>query len=134
MSDMFFFHATAEPAGGVFDRGLAGFHVQAPDGDIGTVADVSYDDGEHYIIVHTGRWIVSKNVLLPAGVVDRIDLDGRRIYVNRTRAEIRDAPEFDERRIRDRAYLESIGWHYRQGEPFGGAAKKAEDRSGAAGQ
>jgi len=113
MSDMFFFHDTLEPPRRAEDRGLEGFHVQGPDGDIGTVADVSLADGEHYIVVHTGRWITSRNVLLPAGVVENIDREHRRIHVNRTRAEIRDAPEFDERRLDDRAYLEKVGWHYR---------------------
>ena|SRR5687767_6979515 len=114
MSDMFFFHDTLEPPGRAGDRGLEDFHVEGSDGPIGTVADISAEDGEHYLIVHTGRWITSKNVLLPAGVVDRIDRDHRRIYLKATREEIKGAPEFDERRLGDRAYLEKIGWHYRR--------------------
>jgi hypothetical protein len=116
MSDMFFFHDTLEPPRRADDRGLEDFHVEASDGPVGTVADFSTEDGEHYLVVHTGRWITSKNVLLPAGVVDRIDRERKRIYVKSTRDEIRSAPEFDERRLGDRAYLEKIGWHYRRDE------------------
>jgi len=114
MSDMFFFHDTLEPPRDRGDRGLEDFRVEGSDGPIGTVADFSADDDEHYLIVHTGRWITSKNVLLPAGVVDKIDRDRRRIYVNATREEIKAAPEFEERRLGERAYLEKIGWHYRR--------------------
>jgi len=128
VSDMFFFHDTLEPPRRDDDEGLAGFHVEAPDGPIGTVADVSYEKGEHYIVVHTGRWTVSKNVVLPAGVVDRIDYDRRRVYVNRPKAEIKAAPEFDERRLGDRSYLEQIGWHYSREDPKKGAAKPTSAR------
>jgi hypothetical protein len=117
MSDMFFFHDTLEPPRAAGDRGLEDYHVEASDGSIGTVADISTEDGEHYVVVHTGRWITSKNVLLPAGVVDRIDHQRRRIHVKASRQEIKAAPEFDERRLSDRAYLEKIGWHYRRDEP-----------------
>jgi PRC-barrel domain len=119
MSDMFTFHATLEPSGVDADEGLAGFHVQARDGEIGTIADICVQKGEHYIVLHTGRWILSKNVLLPADVVERIDLDGRRVHVTASKADIKAAPEFDERRIRDRDYLETLGWHYRVGQPEG---------------
>jgi PRC-barrel domain len=117
MSDMFFFHAVLEPSGVDADEGLAGFHVQARDGEIGTIADICFEKGEHYIVLHTGRWITSKSVLLPADVVERIDLDGRRVHVTASKAEIKAAPEFDERRARDRDYLETLGWHYRIGQP-----------------
>jgi hypothetical protein len=39
------------------------------------------------------------------------------VYVKASRAEIKAAPEFDERRIRDREYLETSGWRYRIGRP-----------------
>jgi hypothetical protein len=78
--------------------------------------------------VHTGHWITSKNVLLPAGVVDRIDRDRRRIYVKATRDEIKAAPEFDERRLGDRAYLEKIGWHYRRDDPAAAKSGAADTK------
>ncbi|HEX2105734.1 MAG TPA: PRC-barrel domain-containing protein [Solirubrobacteraceae bacterium] len=117
MSDMFFFHATLEPSGLDDDDGLAGFHVEARDGEVGTIADIRLENGEHYIVLHTGKWILSKNVLLPGDVVERIDLEGRRVYVSASKAEITAAPEFDERRIHDREYLETLGWRYRVGQP-----------------
>jgi hypothetical protein len=126
MSDMVFFHDTLEPPRSDDDPGLAGFHVEGPDGEIGTVADVSLGQGEHYLIVHTGRWITSKNVLLPAGIVERIDVERRRVHINRSKADIKAAPEFDERRLGDRAYLDEHGGHYRrEGRPAGAAKTSA---------
>ena len=34
--------------------------------------------------------------MLPAGVVDRVDLEAETVFVNRTKDEIKNAPEFDE--------------------------------------
>lgn len=133
MSDMFFFHDTAQPPRDAGDRGLEDYHVEASDGPVGTVADISTEHGEHYIIVHTGLWITSKNVLLPAGVVDRIDHDHRRVYVKASRKEIKAAPEFDERRLGDRAYLEKTGWHYRRDEPTAGKSQESETGKAAGG-
>jgi len=123
MSDMFFFHDTLEPPRGADEPGLEGFHVEGPDGEIGTVADVSLGEGEHYLIVHTGRWITSKNVLLPAGVVERIDVERRRVHINRSKAEIKAAPEFDERRLGARAYHDKHGGHYRREGRAAGASR-----------
>jgi hypothetical protein len=107
------FTPTLEPSGLEADEGLAGFRVLARDGEVGTVADIRLENGEHCIVVHTGRWILSKTVLLRGDVVERIDLEGRRVYVSASTAEIKAAPELDERRIRDREYLETFGWRYR---------------------
>jgi hypothetical protein len=53
--------------------------------------------------------------MLPAGVVDRVDLDEEALYVNRTKDEIKDAPEFDESRYRDEQYREELGGYYGSG-------------------
>jgi hypothetical protein len=53
-------------------------------------------------------------VLLPAGVVDRIDRDGSTVYVSRTTDEIKQAPEFDEERYREAAYREQLSGYYRR--------------------
>ena len=37
------------------------------------------------------------DVLLPAGVVERIDTAEKKIYVDRTKDQIKNAPEYDER-------------------------------------
>jgi hypothetical protein len=91
---------------------ITGFKVQAVDGEIGTVDEATYDVGASYIVVDTGPWIFGKRVLLPAGVVDMVDVTNQKLIVNRTKDEIKNAPEFDENRYRDEAYRNNIGTYY----------------------
>jgi hypothetical protein len=74
---------------------LAGFDVEARDGSIGKVDDATYEVDTSYIVVDTGPWIFGRKVLLPAGVIEEIDLDNERIVVSRTKDEIKDGPEYD---------------------------------------
>ncbi len=46
------------------------------------------------IVVDTGPWILGKRVLLPAGVIERVDARERKVYVTLTRDEIKGAPEY----------------------------------------
>ena len=96
-------------------RNLTGFSVEALDGGIGKVDEASYDVGAGYIVVDTGPWIFGKKVMLPAGVIDRVDFDDETIYVNRTKEEIKNAPEFDEDRYRDEPYRNTLGGYYGPG-------------------
>src|SRR4051794_40648756 len=83
---------------------LTGYSVEAIDGGIGKIDEASYDVGAGFIVVDTGPWIFGKKVLLPAGVISRVDDGDERVFINRTKDQIKDAPEFDEDRYRDDAY------------------------------
>jgi hypothetical protein len=72
---------------------LTGFSVEALDGSIGKIDEATYDVGRSYIVVDTGPWIFGKQVLLPAAVVERVDMEDERVYVGRTKDQIKDAPE-----------------------------------------
>ena len=50
--------------------------------------------------------------MLPAGVIDRVDVNDEKVYVNRTKDQIKDAPEFDETRYRDEPYRSDLGSYY----------------------
>ena len=90
---------------------LIGFSVEATDGGIGKVDEATGELGRSYLIVDTGPWIFGKKVLLPAGIVDR--LDAETVYVNRTKDEIKNAPEFDDDMLRDdEKYRERVGGYY----------------------
>lgn len=91
---------------------LNGFDVEAVDGSIGHVDEATYDVGASYLVVDTGPWIFGKKVVLPAGTIDRIDLEDRKIWIGRTREAIKGAPEFDPETYRDREYRESVGGYY----------------------
>ena len=98
---------------------LTGFNVEALDGEIGSIDEKTNDVGASYLVVDTGPWIFGKKVLLPAGVIDRVDLDNNRVFVNRTKDEIQNAPEFDETRYKDPAYRNEIGSYYESRTPTG---------------
>jgi len=91
---------------------LTGFDVEATDGHIGKVDEATYETGSSYLVVDTGFWIFGKKRMLPAGVVDRIDVDDRRVYVNRTKDQIKDAPDWDADRNADVTYRTRVGDYY----------------------
>jgi hypothetical protein len=98
--------------GTIANMELTGFKVEAADGSIGSIDEATNDVGASYIVVDTGPWIFGKKVMLPAGVVDRVETDEQTVYVNRTKEEIKNAPEFDESRYRDEPYRDELGGYY----------------------
>jgi hypothetical protein len=96
-------------------RNFMGYGVEALDGSIGKVDDSTADAGSSYIVVDTGPWIFGKKVLLPGGVISRVDHDDEKVYVNRTKDQIKNAPEFDDDTYRDEAYRGEVGSYYGSG-------------------
>jgi hypothetical protein len=92
---------------------LEGFEVVARDGSIGKVDEATYDVDASYIVVDTGPWIFGRKVLLPAGLVEEIDLDGQRIHVSRTKDEIKDGPEYDPEQGYDSTRKREYDTYYR---------------------
>lgn len=86
---------------------LSGFEVEARDGMLGRVERMSSEAMGGYLVVDAGTLApLGGRVLLPAGVIDSVDLDAERVFVRLTRDEIRSAPAYDwqvpfERRHRD---------------------------------
>ena len=120
--------------GHVTERQLDGFEVRASDGSIGTVDKATYDVGASYVVVDTGPWIFAKRVLLPAGVIQRVERDAGVIHVGRSSEEIRSAPEFEGGSV-TAAYRDRLGRHYsghetgtRQVSGRSGGAKQRESR------
>jgi hypothetical protein len=91
---------------------IVGFEVEATDGSIGKIHEASYDVGASRIVVDTGPWIFGKKVLLPAGVVDRIDTANEKVFVSRSKDAIKSAPEYDEEMGFSEDYRSSLGDYY----------------------
>jgi hypothetical protein len=102
---------------GVGDIDLTGFKVVARDGAIGKIHEATYEAGSGYVVVNTGPWIFGRHVLLPAGTLDRVDPAAERVFVNRTKAEIKRSPDFDPVRGVDHDYRRQIGTYYGADEP-----------------
>src|SRR4026207_1063946 len=94
---------------------LNGFKVEALDGEIGSIDEKSNEVGASYIVVDTGPWIFGKKVMLPAGVVMKVDHDDEKVFVNRTKDQIKNAPEFDDSMIKDEGYRGRLGTYYGPG-------------------
>jgi hypothetical protein len=91
---------------------IVGFDVEATDGGIGKVHEATYDVGASRIVVDTGPWIFGKKVVLPAGVIDRVDTVGETVFVSRSKDEIKNAPEYDEELGFSEDYRASLGDYY----------------------
>jgi hypothetical protein len=91
---------------------LTGFKVEARDGSVGKVDEATYEAGDSFVVVDTGPWIFGKKVLLPAGVIKDVDLDSETVFVDLTKDQIKDAPEFDEKTYRDDSYHSRVGSYY----------------------
>ena len=91
---------------------LTGYPIAAVDGDIGFVDEATNELlGSSYLVVDTGPWIFGRKVLLPAGVVERIDTVEHKVYVDRTKDQIKAAPEYDQT-VDDAQYRERLGNYY----------------------
>jgi len=94
---------------------LTGYEVEATDGSIGKVDEATYDTGRSFLVVDTGPWIFGKKVMLPAGVIRSIDTTDERVFVNRTKDQIKDSPEYDDSMLDDESYRSRLGSYYGQG-------------------
>ncbi|WP_229069645.1 PRC-barrel domain-containing protein [Actinoplanes sp. DH11] len=111
--------STADPAGveAVDETGrvgvdLVGFKVEATDGHIGSIDQASYDVGSAYLVVDTGPWIFGRKVILPAGTVQNVDHTDRKVYVDRTKEQIKHSPEYDKDTFETPEYREQVGDYY----------------------
>ena len=91
---------------------LTGFEVEASDGKVGTVEEASYELGSSWLVVDTGPWILGKKVLLPAGTIEQVDPEERKLYVDRTRDEIKSAPEHDPSGYAEQEYRLALADYY----------------------
>ena len=106
---------------------LTDYKIEARDGEIGRVDEATYDIGSSYLVVDTGPWIFGRKVMLPAGLVSAIDHETQRVLVDRTREQIKNAPEFDPAKLDDPEYREHLGSYY--GEPGAGWSADAVSES-----
>ena len=94
---------------------LVGYDVEALDGEIGQVAEAAREIGTRYLVVDVGPWIFGKKVMLPAGLVERVDIGDKRVYVARPKDVIKKAPELNDARLHDPRYREALSLYYGPG-------------------
>ena len=92
---------------------FTGYDVEATDGSIGKIDELSKETSRQYVVVDTGFWIFGKKRLIPAGVVQRVDQDAKKVYVGMTKDQIKQAPDYDEAMTsHDDAYYDKYASYY----------------------
>jgi Protein of unknown function (DUF2795) len=75
---------------------LRGFDVRARDGAIGKVVQAIEGAAGGYLVVDPGVAMpLGRQLLVPAGLVEKVDVDNKRVVVGAERKQIENAPEFD---------------------------------------
>jgi len=80
------------------DKDLVDYEVEARDGSIGKVDEMSTEVDGSWLVVDTGPWIFGKKRLIPAGAVAGIDHEGKLVIVNMSKDAIKAAPDHDSER------------------------------------
>ena len=78
---------------------LAGFSIQAQDGEIGKVNDFYFDDQEwvvRHLIDKTGFGLLGRQTLIAPDVIEMIDLDEKRLTISLIREQVENSPSRDE--------------------------------------
>jgi hypothetical protein len=92
---------------------LSGFEVVGRDRtSIGTIDKASNDVRVNYIVVDTGDWLQQRQVVLPAYTVERVDAEARKVFIDRTRDDIRDAPESNPKKLRGARFEDALTGYY----------------------
>ena len=98
---------------------VSGHHIQANDGDIGHVQDFIIDAETwaiRYLIVDTKNWWPGKMVLVSTQWIERVSWDESKVFVNLSREDIKQSPEYFEQNSLTRDYEAQLHHHYgRQG-------------------
>jgi len=74
---------------------LAGYDVEATDGSIGNVDQATNDVSNAHVVVDTGFWIFGKKRLIPAGAISSVEHGDKKIHVQMTKEQIKDAPDYE---------------------------------------
>ena len=94
---------------------VTNYAIQAKDGEIGHVTDFIIDDETwaiRYLIVDTGNWWPGKIVLVSPRWIKRISWSESNVYVDLSRATIKQSPAYHAGTPLNREYEEELHRHY----------------------
>ena len=99
---------------------LSGYHPHARDGEIGKLKQIYFDDKHwivRYFVVHTGSWLLGKDVLIVPAVVTAVDEENKQLEVDLSREKIRNSPPVDKEMPVSRHYEQEY-YRYYNWEPY----------------
>lgn len=96
---------------------VTGHRIQANDGEIGHVEGFIIDDETwaiRYLIIDTKNWWAGKKVLVSPHWIDRVSWDELKVFINLSREDIKQSPEYSEDFLLTRDYETKLHSHYNQ--------------------
>jgi len=93
-------------------RNLVGFDIQAADGHFGEIDEATTEVDKSHIVVDTGPWIFGRKIVLPAGVIERVDWIEEKVYVDLDKDQITDSPELEEGSETDPTYRDQLATYF----------------------
>lgn len=94
---------------------IHGYDIQATDDNIGHVEDFLAEEEDwriRYILVDTRNWLPGRTVLVGIDWVDKFDWAQRDIFVNVTREQVKNSPEYDPQIPLSRRLEETLHEYY----------------------
>lgn len=96
---------------------LSGYTIEAVDGEVGKVDKSTDEVGSSYLIADMHGMLIGRKVMLPAGVVSGIDHVNRRVLIDRTKDQVKNAPQFDDSMLHDVSYRDRLGRYFGEDGP-----------------
>ncbi len=96
-------------------RAVSGYHIAAADGELGHVSDFVVDDTQwylRYLVIDTRNWLPGRKVLASPEWVKEIEWAGAKVYLDVTRDQVKNAPEYDPAAPVNREYEEVLYDYY----------------------
>ena len=96
---------------------VAGYHIQASDGEIGHVEDFIIDEDTwaiRYLVVNTRNWWPGKSLLVSSKWIERVDWNESKVFISLSRDAIKQAPEYSDASLITRDYEADLHNHYKQ--------------------
>ena len=94
---------------------VTGQKIQATDGEIGNVDDFIIDDETwaiRYLVIDTASWWAGKKVLVSPKWIDQISWDELKVFVNLSRENIMQSPEYSQEDLLTRDYETQLHRYY----------------------
>lgn len=94
---------------------VTGYKIHATDGEIGEVSDYIIDETSwiiKFLVIETGSWLDSREILLPAQWIKKVDWKDSFIVVDVTKAKVKNSPEFNINMVTDESYERSLYDYY----------------------
>lgn len=97
---------------------VRGYHIQAEDKEFGHLEDIFVDEENwviRYLLIDTRNILPGKNVLIAPEWLQHISWNQEKIFVSKSKEEIKNAPEYREEKsdyLVDRKYEEKLYNHY----------------------